>query len=72
MITAKQRSYYAGGYTETDVQVQDIMDAWNQAHNWFQKSKEALCITRTEFGSGAFVIRVMTQEKMLFKIQSQS
>jgi hypothetical protein len=71
MVPAQQISYDdAGNKLEQDIEVFDAIDAWQLAHNFWQKSKEAYCISRNEFGKEIFCVRVMTKEKVIFKIQS--
>lgn len=71
MVPAKQISFDdAGNKLVQDIEVFDLIDAWQLAHNVWQRNKEAYCIARNEFGKEIFCVRVMTKEKVIFKIQS--
>ena len=73
MLQAKQISYdNTGNRQEEVIEVHDALDAWQLCHKVYQKEPDAYCLARNEFDKDRFVVRVMTKEKVIFKIQTLS
>lgn len=70
MLTAKKTWYTDNGDKAiSTMSVSCAEDAFNVAHAVFRNKTTAYCITFDRWRNGAFVTRVMTKEKMIFKIE---
>ncbi len=70
MIPAKAMALIAGEKREWQTSVASVDEAWKGAEDVFKKDKDARELTLTQFGTGGFIIRVLSKENLLYKIES--
>ncbi|HEX8315963.1 MAG TPA: hypothetical protein VF609_13270 [Flavisolibacter sp.] len=70
MLQAKKTWYNDAGNKEVrEIKIDSAEDAFNMAQHVFRVKETAYCVTMDRWMNGAFVTRVMSKEKMLFKIE---